>query len=270
MRRSESELTDLRADIEIEELRCAHIPVLHIRPSSARSDTALVHFHGGGYRKGSPRIFAQSVGRIAEACGTQAFSVGYRLSTECAFPAAVDDAVAAYRWVTDRVPPEHIALWGDSAGGGLAAALLLRLRDLELPSPAGAFLFSPWTDLRNISRSYTENAATDATFSLDQAREAAAAYLSGHPATDPLASPALGDWRGQPPLVVQVSDSEVLRDDALALARTASRNGVDVRLRIHKGVPHIWNLAYPATAASREAVELMVEQIGELLGRSRP
>jgi monoterpene epsilon-lactone hydrolase len=270
MRNKEFEHIGSQGSVEVEELQCAHIPVLHIRPSSARPDTALLHFHGGGYRKGSPRIFAESISRIADACSTQVFSVGYRLSGECAFPAAVHDAVDAYRWVTDRIPPAHVALWGDSAGGGLAAALLLRLRELELPSPAGAFLFSPWTDLRNISRSYTENAATDAIFSLDQAREAAAAYLSGHPATDPLASPALGDWRGQPPLVVQVSDSEVLRDDALALARTAARSGVDVRLRIHEGVPHIWNLAYPATAASRAAVESMVEQISELVGPPRP
>lgn len=270
MRHTQFEHTGLHGTVEVEELQCGHIPVLHIHPPSARPDTALLHFHGGGYRKGSPHIFAESVSRIADACKTQVFSVGYRLSTECAFPAAVDDAVDAYRWVTDRIPPEHVALWGDSAGGGLAAALLLRLRELELPSPAGAFLFSPWTDLRNISRSYIENASTDARFSLDQAREASATYLSGHPATDPLASPALGDWRGQPRLVVQVSDSEALRDDALLLARTAERAGVDVRLRVHEGVPHIWNLAYPSTAASREAVDLMVEQISDLVGPSRP
>jgi len=264
---TETDLPAVDPDVvtEIEELDLAGVPVLRIRPPGASVDTALLHFHGGGYRKGSPQMFADSVSRIAAACQTQVFSVGYRLSTECAFPAAVDDALTAYRAIAEQIGPDRLVLWGDSAGGGLAAALLLRLRQLEIAAPAGAFLFSPWADLRNTAASFTENAATDARFSLDQATEAAAGYLAGSPVTDPLASPVLGDWVGQPRIIVQVSDSEVLRDDSLLLCRVAAEAGVDVRLKVHEGQPHIWNLSYPSTPASSLAIDYMVEQLGELL-----
>ncbi|MFW0783176.1 alpha/beta hydrolase fold domain-containing protein [Gordonia sp. CPCC 206044] len=261
--------TDLAAadspiDVEVTSLGAAPVPLLRITPSDAPVDTALIHFHGGGYRKGSPEMFADSVSRIATACRMQVYSVGYRLSTRAPFPAALDDALAAYRWISDTVHPERLALWGDSAGGGLAAALLLRLRQLDLPRPAGAFLFSPWADLRNAAESFHENAPTDERFSLSQATVAAADYLSGHPATDPLVSPVLGDWAGQPRLVVQVSDTEVLRDDSVLLARVAAASGADVRLTVHPGQPHIWNLAYPSTDASRSAIAHMSEQLAEL------
>lgn len=258
--------TGERLDVEIEALDCAPVPILRVRPVGARQDAALLHFHGGGYRKGSPQMFADSVARIAAACETQVFAVGYRLSGECAFPGAMDDAVMAYRWVAGMIPGDRLALWGDSAGGGLAAGLLLRLRQLEISGPAGAFLFSPWADLRNIAGSFRQNEHTDERFSLEQATEAAAAYLAGHPAADPMVSPVLGDWTGQPRLVVQCSDSEVLRDDALLLARTAEDAGVDVRVKVHEGVPHIWNLSYPATPDSELAISYMAEQLDELFG----
>ncbi|MFI5715768.1 alpha/beta hydrolase fold domain-containing protein [Nocardia sp. NPDC051750] len=254
---------DPHADVRIEDLGSTP-PILRIQPAAAPSDSALIHFHGGGYRKGSPRMFAGSVARIATACETQVFAVGYRLSGVSPFPAAVDDALAAYRLIAADIDPDRIALWGDSAGGGLAAALLLRLRQLGIPGPAGAFLFSSWLDLRNTAASYAGNRATDRIFSIELATEAAAAYLAGRPATDPLISPALGDWTGQPRLVVQVSGAEVLRDDSLLLARNAAAAGVDVRLKVYEGEPHIWNLAYPATPASRRAIGFMVEQLGEL------
>jgi acetyl esterase/lipase len=256
---------DLGAVTRVATLGVEHVRIMHVVPVHARSDCALLHFHGGGYRKGSPQMFADSLVRIAEACQMQVFAVGYRLSGESPFPAALDDAVAAYRLITERIRPDHIALWGDSAGGGLAAALLLRLRELGIPGPVGAFLFSPWADLRNSAVSFSENETSDERFSLQQATEAAADYLAGHPATDPLVSPALGDWTGQPRLVVQVSDSEVLRDDALLLAHTATDAGVDVRLKVHEGQPHIWNLAYPFTPASESAIDFMIEHLTELI-----
>ncbi|WP_020109963.1 alpha/beta hydrolase [Nocardia sp. 348MFTsu5.1] len=258
-------VNDRDATVEVEQLDFTGVPVLRIRPARARAHTALLHFHGGGYRQGSPQIFSDSVARIAVACRTQVFSVGYRLSPQSAFPAAVDDAVTAYVSITEQIAPNRLVLWGDSAGGGLAAALMLRLRQLQIPAPSGAFLFSPWADLRNTAGSFAENAMTDERFSLDKATEAAASYLAGHPATDPLASPVLGDWAGQPRIVLQASDSEVLRDDSLLLARIATDAGVDVRLKLHNGVPHIWNLAYPSTPASEQAIDYMVEQLGEML-----
>jgi epsilon-lactone hydrolase len=269
---TETELAGRNPDVdaEIEQLDFDGVPVLRIRPAGAPADTALLHFHGGGYRKGSPQMFAESVSRIAGACNTQVYCVGYRLSTVSPFPAAVDDALTAYRMLPELTGVNRVVLWGDSAGGGLAAALMLRLRQLGYPAPLGACLFSPWADLRNIAASFAENEATDLRFSGSQAVEAAAEYLSGHPADDPLASPALGDWAGQPRIIVQVSGSEVLRDDSLLLCRVAAEAGVDVRLKVHDGEPHIWNLSYPTTPGSVLAVDYMAEQLDELFGRDQP
>jgi acetyl esterase/lipase len=235
------------------------VEMLRIAPPGAPPDAAFLHFHGGGYRQGSPRGFAAATARIAKAAGMQAFSVRYRLAPENPFPAALEDAVTAYTWLLGSgIPAERIVLWGDSAGGGLAAALLLRIAELQLARPAGAVLFSAWLDLRITAPSYAQNAQTDLLFSMARAAEAAADYLDGHDATDPLASPALGSWTGQPPLLVLVSDIEVLRDDSVLLAKSAAQAGVTVRLERFPDTQHIWPIMdFPGTAESVRAVSIL-------------
>jgi acetyl esterase/lipase len=159
----------------------------------------------------------------------------------------------AYRWMlAGGANPARLVVGGDSAGGGLAAALLQRLADDDLPAPAGVVLLSPWADLRLTAPSYTANAATDGLFSLEAATEAAAMYLVGHPAADPLVSPVLADWSGSPPLLIHASTSEVLRDDARELARAARAAGADVRLEEYADQPHVWH--YGAAAGVPEAL----------------
>lgn len=234
------------------------VPLLRMVPPSVPAHSALLHFHGGGFRTGSPRAFAGQVARIAQAVGVQTFGVQYRLAPENPYPAGLDDAVTAYRWLLDSgFEPAKIIVWGDSAGGGLASALLLRLAQQQIPLPGGAVLLSPWVDLRVDTPSYDRNAATDDMFSAARATKAAADYLAGQEPAQPLVSPVLGDWSGQPPLLILSSDSEVLSDDADLLAATASAAGVEVRIEKFRAARHIWPIMeFPATPNSTAAVGL--------------
>jgi acetyl esterase/lipase len=225
-------------------------------------DPTVVYLHGGGYRMGSAVAWRSYASHLASACGARVLVVDYRLAPEHPFPAAVDDALAAYRWVLDRgTPPSRVVVAGDSAGGGLAAALLLAARARALPVPAGGICLSPWADLTNTAASYDARAATDLLFSRTSAEEAARLYLGDRDPKDPLVSPVFGEWAGLPPLLIQVGDTEVLLDDAAHLAAAARQGGVDVEHRVYPEMPHVWQLQYPAYPESVEAVEEMARFI---------
>lgn len=234
--------------VGLSETRLGGVPVLRCRPELV-GDPVLLWFHGGAYRLGSAHSFRSWTSHLASVCAAEVVSVDYRIAPEHPFPDALVDAVLAYEAV--RAEGRPIFVGGESAGGGLAAALLLLLADRGLPSPAGAILLSPWLDLRVAAASYTANAASDALFSESSAKAAADLYLNGHPATDPLVSPVLGEWSSQPPILVQASNAEVLRDDALLLARVAP----SVQLEMFDGLPHAWHLGYPQADGSVPAVE---------------
>jgi acetyl esterase/lipase len=226
-----------------------------VRSGGAR-DPVLLYFHGGGYRIGSALAYRSYGSRLAAACRARVVLVDYRLAPEHPFPAAVEDAVRAYRGLlASGVGAARIVACGDSAGGGLSAALLVALIRERQPLPAGAICLSPWVDLTNRAASYRSNAATDKLFGARQAEEAAALYLAGQDPTDPLASPLFADWKGMPPLLIQVGDVEVLLDDARALAERARAAGVDVRISVYAEMPHVWQLAFPAFPEAVRAVE---------------
>lgn len=232
------------------------VEIWKFAPAEAVSDVAILHFHAGGYRLGSPKGFARYFARMAGALGTVLYAPKYRLSPDAAFPAAIEDGLASYKWLMAQgVPAGRIIVGGDSAGGGLAAALLLKISELGLEKPCGAALFSPWLDLRVSAGSFDTNAASDLLFSRERANEASSLYLQGHDANDPMASPALADWTGQPPLLIQVSDIEVLRDDSLLLAESAAKAGVSVRLERFPDTQHVWHNAFPDTPQTVQAVE---------------
>ncbi|MCU1617412.1 MAG: Alpha/beta hydrolase fold-3 domain protein [Frankiales bacterium] len=234
------------------------VQVLACLPPEVELETGpvLLYFHGGGYRLGSARLFQSYASHVATACGARLLSVDYPLAPENPYPAALRDATTVYRWLLGTgVAPDRIVLGGDSAGGGLAAALLLSIAAEGLGRPAGAVLLSPWVDLRVTAGSFQQNARTDELFSAEAAREAAGMYLAGHPATDPLASPLLGDWAGQPPMLIHASADEVLRDDAQNLADTARAAGVDVRLELYPAQAHVWHLRIPFLDAAVSAVD---------------
>ncbi|HEX6959592.1 MAG TPA: alpha/beta hydrolase [Ferrovibrio sp.] len=212
-----------------------------LRPAKPRHGHALLYFHGGGFFCGAPRTHRAITARLAKLLGMAVFSLDYRLAPEHPFPAALEDALAAWRWLlAEGYWPDRMWLSGDSAGGGLALALMLACKKAGLPLPAGAMLLSPWTDLTCSGASMATNIKSCAWFRPEQVRFAASLYAGKTDKADPFLSPLFGDLSGLPPLIIHASDSELLRDDSLRLAEKARAAGVAVTLEIWHGLPHAW------------------------------
>lgn len=227
-----------------------------IRPAGGAARTVL-YLHGGGYIFGSPRTHRALTYRLALSADANVFAPAYRLAPEHKCPAAIEDALAAYDWlVAAGAAPSKIVIGGDSAGGGLALATLLALKDRGGPVPAGAVLFSPWTDLTGGGETMTANAGSDAMFQRETIMGGAALYCGGLDAKDPRVSPLYGDLRGLPPLLVFASTSEMLFSDAARLVEKAKEAGVSVRFEPREGLVHVWPLFHPLMPEAREALDL--------------
>ncbi len=214
---------------------------------------ALFYLHGGGYVAMSPRTHRSLTAAFAKR-GFRVFAPDYRLAPEHPFPAAVDDAAAAWRAFRAHVDgPACVA--GDSAGGGLTLALLMRLRDKGERGPDAACLFSPWTDLAATGASVLANERRDPMIVANGLATIAAAYLGGADPTTPLASPLYGDFAGLPPLIVFVGDTEVLLDDSLRAAERARTAGVPVELRVEPDMPHVWPFMNRLLPEGRRAMD---------------
>ena len=226
-----------------------------IATPASRSDRCLLFLHGGGYTTGAASNYRHFTWRLAAAARAQVLAIDYRLAPENPFPAALEDAVASYRWLlTDRPDGSRIAIVGDSAGGGLAFALFLKLRDEGLALPAAIVALSPWTDLALTGASLAQNARADAVVDPHRAVEFAQAYLAGADPRTPYASPLYGDWRNAPPALIQVGADEVLRDDSVRMAEKLRASGCDVELEIWPGMPHVWHLLAPVLPEARRAI----------------
>lgn len=235
--------------------------------TSASGDAVatLLFLHGGGYLVGAPRQF-RFAARPFAAAGFDVFMPSYRLAPEHVFPAALDDALAAYQALL-RAGRGPIALVGDSAGGGLALSLMLRLRAEGLPLPIAAALFSPWTDLAATGASTRTNEAHDALFTRKIILIGGRAMLGTASARDPLASPVYGDLAGLPPFLVHVGADEALRDDSTRIVERARAAGVAARLEVWPDVPHGWQLMpfIPEGIESRlKAIAFLKEQLGAI------
>ena len=226
-----------------------------LEPPAARVGAALLYLHGGGYVIGSPRSHRHLAAALAGASGAATLLPDYRLAPEHPFPAAVEDAVAAYRWLLARgIPANGIVIGGDSAGGGLTVATLLALRDRGLPGPAGGVCISPWVDLTCSGASYTSRAASDPIVTQTGVAEMARAYVGTGDPRLPLASPLFADLTGLPPLLVHVGSDEVLLDDAVGLAERARAAGVAATLEIWPDMIHVWHWFHPMLDEGRKAV----------------
>ena len=226
------------------------------RGPGAAEDRVLLYLHGGGYVIGDARGYRPLWGALAQACGARGLGVDYRLAPEHPFPAAVDDAVGAYRWLLDQgIGPGSIVLAGDSAGGGLTVAALVEARRQGLPMPAAALAISPWVDLACASGSIASKAAEDPSLTLQGLVNCVRQYLDGASVDAPLASPVHADLTGLPPLLIQVGSAEILLDDAVALAGKAGADGVRVRLEIWPAMPHVWHAFSFMLDEGREAID---------------
>jgi acetyl esterase/lipase len=195
--------------------------------------------------------------RLSRAARCRVLGVDYRLAPEHPFPAPVTDALAAYSWVlTQGVPAARIAFGGDSAGGGLAAAALLAMRERDLPQPAAAVLLSAWTDLTAAGESYTTRAAADPIHQRGMILATARHYLGEHgTATDPLASPLFGNLEGLPPLLLQVGDCETGLDDSTRFAAKARAAGVAVEIEIYDHMIHVFQQFPDLLPEARQAID---------------
>nr|QRD81063.1 lipolytic protein [uncultured bacterium] len=208
---------------------------------NGESRRTVYYLHGGGYVACSPQTHRAFTAALSKAAGVRVFALDYRLAPENRFPAAVEDAVAGYRWLLDRgVDPQDIVIGGDSAGGGLTMATLVALRDAGERLPRAAFVISPWTDLACAGRSLDANDRRDPMFYGAGVRFMAPVYLGGASPRNPLASPVYADLSKLPPLLIHVSDTEVLLDDSTRLSDRAKQCGVNVNLRVWNDLPHAW------------------------------
>lgn len=240
-RRAGSEAaTDLMpppSDVTFTDAHAGGVPAEWVEAPQASRDRVVLYLHGGAYVICSPRTHRRVTAAISQQAHARVLAIDYRLAPEHPFPAALDDAVAAYRWLLQRTPSEHIAVAGDSAGGGLALALLLRLRDERLPLPACAVLISPWTDLECV-----HDVEGDVMLNAARLKESADMYLAGTDARSPFASPVYADLTGLPPMLIHVAGAEMLLDDATRLEVRAKQDGVDVTIEVTPDMFHVWHI----------------------------
>lgn len=228
---------------------------LRASPKGREPEGVLLYFHGGGYCIGSWATHRALITHLAVAANAAVYAPNYRLAPEHPHPAALEDALQAYRWLLGQgFPSERIALAGDSAGGGLALATAKASRDAGLPAPASIALISPWTDLRGDTPSMTANVRIDPMIRPSWSRRCAERYLAGRDPNDPLCSPLFADHRGLPPILIHVGTDEVILDDSTRLAERCTEAGVDVTLRVFDRMWHEFHIHAGLMTESDEAV----------------
>ena len=231
------------ADVAYEETAIGGIPALWARPASHRQDVLLICFHGGGYVTGSRVSHRKLFGHIAVAAKASALIVEYRRAPENPYPAAIEDALTAYRWALGSgVKAKNIAFVGDSAGGGLAVALALAARRDGLPVPGAIFVMSPWLDLEAKGRSYDANAGVDLIVSRPVIQNIVPMFLgAANSVEDPIANPIPADPAGLPPVLIQVGGNESFLDDSRHFAAFAKQAGVEVELDVVPEMQHVFH-----------------------------
>jgi acetyl esterase/lipase len=242
-------------DVDVLPVDANGVPAELHTTADGRTDRTLVYLHGGGYVLGTLDTARGLAAELARATGVRVMTVDYRRAPEHPYPAALEDSVAAYRHLLDRgVAPGDIALCGDSAGGGLAIATMVALRDRGIGLPAACIGFSPWTDLTMPGRSYQANATRDPQVHRTMLAEMASAYAGSEDLAAPLISPVRADLTGLPPILVQVGNAEALLDDGLAFAARAEACGVEVTTRVWEDMIHVWQVYAPRLPEARDAI----------------
>lgn len=231
----------LADDVRVEEGTLGGVPVVTLAVDGTTPAGTVLYFHGGAYALGSAALSAGLASELARRSGARAVSVDFALAPERPHPAALEDALAAYRALLDEgVPAGDIVLAGESSGGGLAVATTLAIIAAGLPRPAAVYVASPWVDLTTSGASMTTKAAADPSVTPEGLRRRARDYAAGHDLADGRLSPIFADLTGLPPLLIQVGGNEVLLDDATRLATRAAADGVPVTLEVTPDVPHVF------------------------------
>jgi epsilon-lactone hydrolase len=256
------EASNLQLDAIVMPVDLDGIPGEWITVRESDPAAVLLFLHGGGYNSGSCKTHRALAAHLARAARTRVLLIDYRLAPEHPCPAAIEDAVSTYHWLLQHgITPQQIVFGGDSAGGGLALAALIAIRDSGSISPAAAVLLSPWLDLALRGESMHTRAQIDPLTSYNDLRHAAMLYLGGLAPDDPRASPLYADLHKLPPLLIHAGDHEVLHSDATRLAEQAQAAGVPVQLAIWDSMWHVWH----AWADQLPEARVAIAQIGEFV-----
>jgi epsilon-lactone hydrolase len=249
-------------DVKCEPVSAGGVPAEWIVPPEAADDRVILYLHGGGYVMGSINTHRAMIARIARASHAKALALDYRMAPEHPFPAAVDDACAAYRWlIAQEYKPGRIVIAGDSAGGGLTLATLLALRDSGAPLPAAAVPISPWTDLEGTGASVETRAGADPMVDKEGLLRMGRMYIGDRNPKNPLASPIYADYKGLPPMLIQVGDAEILLDDATRVAERAQAAGVKVELEAWPEMFHVWHVFAKILPEGQQAIDRIGEYV---------
>lgn len=245
------------------------VPVEWIQPETAGRDGILVYVHGGGYYMGSIETYSHYVARLAVACGLRTVLFDYRLAPEHPFPHGLNDAEAVLlHLLTEHAADMPVFLAGDSAGGGLALATLVALRDAGHPLPAAAVLLSPWTDLTCSGESFHRNQATDPVILSERSVKVAEWYADGTSLKHPLVSPLFANLAGLPPMLVLAGGEELLLDDSVRLAQRAKMQGVRAQLEVSAGMVHVWPFYAEWIPEGRAALDRINRFFRSVAGRA--
>ena len=246
------------------------VPAELVSADGASDDTAVLYLHGGGYVIGSPRTHREFARRLSAASRAQVLVIDYRLAPENPFPAPVEDAVSAYRWLLDEgYVSERLSVAGDSAGGGLTVATLVSIRDQGLPLPGCGVCLSPWVDMEGIGDSMTSRADRDPMVQREGLVGMAGLYLADADPRTPLAAPLYANLDGLPPLLIQVGASETLFDDAVRLTENARAAGVETTFEEWENMIHVWHIFAPMLDEGQQAIERMAEFMRDRWGGSK-
>ncbi len=249
--------------VDLQTVDAGGVPAEWVFVPGNEENDIILYFHGGGYTAGSLATHRDLVSRLAKETGRRVLAADYRLAPEHPFPAAVEDAVAVYRWLLNDkgLAPDKIVVGGDSAGGGLTLAALVKLRDAGDPLPRAAFCLSPWTDLAVTGESVTAKAEADPFIEPQALTYLADQYLQGADPRTPLASPLYADLTGLPPLLIQVGERECLLDDARRLGDKAEAAGVDVTIDVWDEMIHVFQSFAPVTPEGKAGIRRIAEYV---------
>ncbi|WP_260430851.1 alpha/beta hydrolase [Nocardioides sp. LS1] len=243
------------------------VPGLWADSESGDPQRVVQYLHGGGYVAGSAASHRRLGGHLARAIGCRVFLVDYSRAPEVPHPGPLNDSMAVYRAVLAAgVGPDRFAVAGDSAGGGLALATLLRARDEGLPQPVAGFALSPWTDLEVLGASVDTNTGADRLITVGTLRSLAATFLADGDPRDPWAAPVHGDYRGLCSLYLQVGGAEILVDDSIRVAESARQSGIDVTVDVVPGMQHVFQLRAGRLAEADEAIGRISAWLRPLMG----
>lgn len=257
-------LTTEPGGVDYLEVAVNGLPALWAVPKGAAEDRVIFSVHGGGGVSGSIYTHRKLFAHLAKAVGVRALLIEYR---DEPFPLPLEDTTSAYRWLLDQgVGAEHIAVIGDSIGGGLSASMTLRARELGLPAPAALMLMSPWVDLTVGNETFESNRENEEFFYKEVVAFLASSYLAGHDPKEPLASPLYADLSGLPPTYIQVGEHETLLGESLAFEEKARKADVDVKLEVFAEQLHTFQMAAGYSPESDLAIRNLAEWVRPRLG----